>query len=93
MLVKLVQPENALSSIYVTLSGIAMLVKLVQPKNALSPIYVTLSDITNFVTFFNASFLNTSEFEPFSTSSPYIFTKVSQSAIKLLLSSYAPAIN
>jgi len=40
MLIRLLQPANALDPILVTLSGIIILVKLVQPENALSPIFV-----------------------------------------------------
>ena len=46
MLVKELQPENALSPILVTLFEIVMFVKELQPSNALSPILVTLSGIT-----------------------------------------------
>ena len=49
MLVKLVQPKNAIPPIYVTLSGIVMLVKPAQASNALSPICVTLSGIVMLV--------------------------------------------
>ena len=41
MLARLEQPENALLSIEVTLSGIVMPVRLVQPENASFPIEVT----------------------------------------------------
>jgi hypothetical protein len=41
MLVRLVQPLNALLPIVVMLSGMVMLVRLVQPRNALLPIEVT----------------------------------------------------
>ena len=40
MLVRLVQPENALSPIEVTPSGIVILIRLVQARNDLSPIEV-----------------------------------------------------
>jgi hypothetical protein len=46
MLVRLVQPLNALQPILVTPMPITALFRLVQPKNALSPMLVTLSGIT-----------------------------------------------
>ena len=43
--VRLPQPENALSPMAVTLSGMVMLLSLVQSSNARSPMVVTLSGI------------------------------------------------
>ena len=45
MLVKLLQPENALAPMLVTLEGIVMLLKPAQPENALAPMLVTLEGI------------------------------------------------
>ena len=42
MRAKLLQPENALSAIVVTLAGILIPVKPLQPKNAKSPMLVTV---------------------------------------------------
>ena len=49
ILVKLLQPEKALSPIEVTLLGITTEVKLLQSLNALSTIEVTLSEISTLV--------------------------------------------
>ena len=49
MLVKLLQPENAVFSMLVTLFGIVMLIKP-QPENAAVPMLVTPSSITTFFT-------------------------------------------
>ena len=43
MLVKLMQSENALAPIVVTLSGMMTSVRLEQPRNALSPILIAPS--------------------------------------------------
>ena len=43
MLVKPLQPENALPSILVTVAGIVKLVRPLQPENALLPTFVTLA--------------------------------------------------
>ena len=40
ILVRLLQPSNALPPMRVTLAGISMLVRLLQPKNALTSIIV-----------------------------------------------------
>ena len=47
MLVKPLQPENALLPILVTLFGIVMLIKPLQPENASSPILVILSGMSD----------------------------------------------
>ena len=49
MTANLLQLENVLSPIVVTLLGISMLVRPVQPLNAQSPIVVTLSGISMLV--------------------------------------------
>ena len=49
MLVRPLQPPNALSPMVVTLLGIVILVRLVQPENALLPIVVTLAGIVMLV--------------------------------------------
>ena len=58
MLVKPVQPENALVPMLVTLAGMVMLVKPLQLENALSPMLVTLFGmviLVRFVQFLNSS--------------------------------------
>ena len=67
ILIRLLQLENARSSMLVTLFGIVILVMFSQFSNALSPMIVTSSGITTDVTFFSLLyFFNT----PFFISNP-----------------------
>ena len=49
MLVRPLQPSNALCPMLITLLGISMFVRLLQPSNALCPMLITLLGIVTFV--------------------------------------------